>query len=97
MRHFLFTAPPVQHMVFRPQHSFVTDADGELLTDQLGRVEEMQASYDAICERIGIPPTSLGRVNSSGHGDYRSYYDEELIAGVKRIYSRDFELFGYEF
>ena len=97
MRHFLFTAPPTHHMVFRPQHSFMTDADGKLLTDEIGRVEEMQPSYDAICTRIGIPSTPLGRVNSSRHEDYRSYYDDQLIDGVKRIYGRDLELFGYEF
>lgn len=97
MRHFLFTAPPMHHMVFRPQHSFLTDAEGKLLTDELGRVEEMQASYDAICERIGIPSTPLGRANRSRHADYRTYYDEQLIGGVKRIYRHDLELFGYEF
>jgi hypothetical protein len=97
MRHFLFTAPPTQHMVFRPQHSFLTDANGKLLTDELGRVEDMQKSYDAICARIGIPSMALGRANSSRHADYRSYYDEQLIDGVKRIYGRDLDLFGYEF
>lgn len=97
MRYFLFTAPPMQHMVFRPQHSFVTDADGQLLTDQLGRVEDMQASYDSICARIGIPSSPLGHANGSQHADYRSYYDEQLIEGVRRIYGRDLELFGYDF
>ncbi len=97
MRHFLFTAPPVNHMVFRPQHSFITNADGHLLADEIGRVEDMQATYDAICARIGMASTPLGRANSSRHANYRTYYDEQLIGGVKRIYSRDLELFGYDF
>ncbi len=97
MRHFLFTAPPHHHVVFRPQHSFVTAPDGTLLADQLGRVEDMQGSYDAICARIGIPSVSLGRANSSEHREYRSYYDQTLIDGVARLYARDIELFGYEF
>lgn len=97
MRHFLFTAPPHHHMNFRPQHSFIADAEGRLLTDALGRVEEMQASYDAICARIGIASTTLGRANVSRHADYRSYYDQQLIDGVARRYARDLELFGYEF
>ena len=84
MRHFLFTAPPLNHMVFKPQHSFLTGPDGALQADMLGRVEEMQASYDAICERIGIPSTQLGRVNTSRHGDYRDYYDQQLVDGVRR-------------
>lgn len=97
MRHFLFVAPPLDHMVFQPQHSFLVGKDGELLADGVGRVEQMQESFDAICARIGIPSAPLGQVNRSRHGDYRDYYDPQLIDGVARIYARDLELFGYTF
>jgi hypothetical protein len=97
MRHFLFTEPPLQHMLFRPQHSFLIGADGELLTDALGRVEDMQGSFDAISERIGLPHVALERTNASQHGDYRDYYDQQLIDGVASLYGRDLELFGYQF
>ncbi|QSX74991.1 sulfotransferase family 2 domain-containing protein [Lysobacter arenosi] len=97
MRYILFQARPDQHILFQPQHTFVTGADGKLLADQIGRVEEMQASYDAICERIGIPSAQLGQVNSSRRGSYRDYYDQALIDGVAEYYRRDLELFGYEF
>ncbi len=97
MRYILFQARPDQHILFQPQHTFVTDADGKLLADEIGRVEEMQASYDAICERIGIPSAQLGQVNSSRRGSYRDYYDQALIDGVAAYYRRDLELFGYEF
>ncbi len=97
MRHFLFVAPPHNHMVFQPQHSFLVGADGRLQADMLGRVEDMQASYDAICERIGIASVPLDRANSSSRGAYRDYYDQELIDGVAKLYTRDIELFGYDF
>ena len=97
MRHFLFVAPPHHHMVFRPQHSFLVDPAGNLQADMLGKVEEMQASYDAICGRLGIATTALGRENSSRRGDYRDYYDQELIDGVAALYARDLDLFGYDF
>lgn len=97
MRYILFQARPLQHVLFQPQHTFVTDAQGRLLADRIGRVEDMQASYDAICERIGIPTASLGQVNSSRRGSYRDYYDPALIDGVADFYQRDLELFGYEF
>jgi hypothetical protein len=51
MRQVLFDAPPVDHILFQPQHTFLVDADGALLADEIGRVEQMQASYDAICAR----------------------------------------------
>ncbi|HEY1141519.1 MAG TPA: sulfotransferase family 2 domain-containing protein [Lysobacter sp.] len=97
MRHLLFTVRPLHHVLFQPQHGFITGEDGELLTDYVGRVEEMQASYDAICARIGIPSQALEQVNSSRRGSYRDYYDQPLIDGVRELYGRDIELFGYEF
>lgn len=97
MRHLLFTAPPTQHILFQPQHIFVTSEDGALLTDTIGRVEQMQESYDLVCRCIGIESTPLARSNASKRGDYRDYYDEQLKSGVERLYARDLELFGYRF
>ncbi|WP_293704602.1 sulfotransferase family 2 domain-containing protein [Sphingopyxis sp. UBA6723] len=97
MRHFLFTAPPLQHVIFRPQHLFLTDMDGRLLADRLGKVETMQADYDGICAQIGIATSPLDHANRSRRGDYRDYYDQELIDGVAKIYARDLELFGYDY
>jgi hypothetical protein len=96
MRH-MIENPPWQHVLFQPQHSFVTAADGRLLTDSVGRVEEMQKSYDEIAARIGIPTAVLERVNPSNRRNYRDYYDEALVEGVVQLYSRDLELFDYEF
>ncbi|HZF46912.1 MAG TPA: sulfotransferase family 2 domain-containing protein [Sphingomonadaceae bacterium] len=98
MYHFLFREPPEQHILFQPQASLLVGEDGKtLLTDQVGRVEDMQSSYDAICARIGIPSRPLDRVNGSSHADYRRYYDNALIDGVAARYGLDLELFGYGF
>ena len=96
MRRFLAN-PPHRHILFQPQYSFVADESGKILADYVGRVEEMQASYDEIAERIGIPTTALERVNTSKRRDYREYFDQPLIDGVAKLYARDLELFGYEF
>lgn len=98
MRHFLFEQPPEQHILFQPQASLLVAEDGAtLLTDAIGRVEDMQGSYDAICGRIGIASRPLDRVNSTRRGDYRRYYDPPLIDAVAARYARDLELFGYTF
>lgn len=96
MRYFL-SNPPWDHILFRPQHEFVADQDGNLLTDYIGRVEQMQQSYDEIAKRIDIPAAKLDVVNSSRRSDYRQYYDQALIDGVAKLYARDLELFGYQF
>jgi hypothetical protein len=98
MRHLLFRAPPEQHILFQPQYSVLVEEDGKsLLADEIGHVEDMQGSYDAICERIGIRSRPLDRVNGSRHGDYRRYYDQALIDGVAARYAEDLNLFGYTF
>lgn len=97
MHHVLFVEPPEQHILFQPQHTVLADPEGRLLTDMVGRVEEMQASYDAICARIGIPSRVLEQVNGSKRGDWRQYYTPQLRDGVAARYGRDLELFGYDF
>jgi hypothetical protein len=96
MRYFIAN-PPMDHILFRPQHELVTDEKGELLTDYVGRVEQMQESYDAVAAKIGIPTAVLDKVNASKRLDYRQYYDQALIDGVAKLYARDLELFGYKF
>lgn len=97
MRDFIGKDMPNDHLLFFPQHVFLTDDNGALLTDEIGRVEQMQVSYDAICNKIGIPTAPLERVNSSRREDYRSYYDQYLIDAVSDFYRKDLELFGYAF
>ena len=88
---------PVDHILYQPQHLLLTDAQGNLDVDIVGRNETMQASYDAICARIGIPGSALERVNGSTHRPWREYYDRELRDLVAAEYARDLELFDYSF
>lgn len=98
MHHFLFRDPPERHILFQPQASLLVSEDGQtLLTDSIGRVEDMQGSYDSLCARIGIPSRPLDRVNGTKRDDYRRYYDQALIDGVAARYAQDIDLFGYSF
>lgn len=97
MRQILAAPGPRKHILFQPQCSFITDSDGNLLTDYVGRVEQMQASFDEVCDRIGVARSTLEKANESKRGDYRQYYDPQLVEGVAKLYARDLELFGYEY
>lgn len=97
MRKILFELRPTDHVHFQTQASLLARDDGQLDVDYVGRVEQMQADYDAVCARIGIPSRALDKVNSSKRGDYRQYYDQALIDGVAELYRRDLDLFGYSF
>ena len=97
MSHILTAPQPRAHILFQPQSKFITGADGKPLTDYIGRFEEMQASFDEICDRIGIPHTRLEKTNESSRSDYRQYYDERLKQGVAKLYAQDLDLLGYDF
>lgn len=97
MRRILREASPQQAPLFRAQHEFLVDAEGRLAMDQIGRTEEMQDAYAAICRRLELPAIALDRVNSSTHRDFREYYDAELVERVSDVYRRDLDLFGYRF
>lgn len=97
MRRILFELRPMDHVHFQPQWRMLVGEEGALEMDYVGRVETMQQDYEEICRCVGIPARRLDRVNSSRRGDYRAYYDEELVAGVTDLYRRDLELFDYRF
>lgn len=52
-----------RHVV--PQVDFLLDKDGQLLVDFVGRFENLQADFDTVCEKLGIPAERLSRRNSS--------------------------------
>lgn len=89
--------PPLDHLLFWPQSAFLVDQSGKLAMDLVGRNEDMQASYDRICAKIGLPKTELERANASQHRPYQEYYSDELRLWVSRLYKQDLERFGYQF
>lgn len=97
MKYVIRDLKPVQHLLFQPQYSFISDADRVLQMDVVGRNETMQASFDAICDQIGMAHVELGRVNSSVRRQYQEYYDRDLIGWVSDLYQHDLEMFNYRF
>ena len=86
----------LQRILVRPQHHLLTDDDGTLMMDYVGRYETLQESFDEICRHIGLAPSKLARKNASRHRSYECYYDATLKRAVAGYYRKDFELFGYD-
>lgn len=86
-----------KHILFTPQSDFVCNESGELMIDFAGKYEELQKSYDMVCEQTGIESTSLDTINTSKHKAYKEYYNEELIELVTKHYYKDFINFNYSF
>lgn len=86
-----------QRVLARPQFQQLTNSDGKLALDFIGRYEELQQSYDSICDRIGIPGIELGKKNTSQHSSFVEYYDDDLKQAVAEFYAEDLRLFSYAF
>jgi hypothetical protein len=49
-----------------PQYDFLHDEAGRQLVDFVGKYESLQADFDQVCARLGIPGTPLPHANRSG-------------------------------
>ncbi len=84
---------------------WLTDENGNVLVDFIGRHENIEEDYRKILqiieERSGMSTSRckpLSRRNTSNPGhDYRWYYNDESIELIRKYYKRDIEEFGYEY
>lgn len=81
---------------FLPQHHFICDSNGKVMVDFVGRMENMEADFAYVAERLGCN-RNLAKINAGDNSHYSSYYDEETREIVRRVYAKDIELFEYEF
>lgn len=85
--------------VMTPQTDYLVDFHGKVLTDFLGRFENLQEDFATICRRLGIPAPELPhkRKATDRERDYRKYYNDRTAALVAQHFKRDIELLGYSF
>ena len=84
-----------ERVLVKPQYLQLTDAQGSMAMDYVGRYEALQDSIDEICKRLQIESTPLKKRNASEHKQYREYYDDELISAVEAFYQEDLTRFNY--
>lgn len=82
--------------MFMPQSDWITDAEGNILVDYIGRFETLEGSFAAICQRLGVQAT-LPHLKKSDHRPYQDYYTTAARAIVERWFRKDIDLFGYGF
>jgi sulfotransferase famil protein len=83
---------------FRSQHTFVTNDEGRLAVDFVGRYERLAEDVRVVEQRIGLPPIELPRLQvARAPVSYAAFYTAETQRIVADRYERDLELFGYTF
>jgi len=79
------------------QINMLCDRQGNLLMDFVGKLENLESDWQTVCTRIGIPYQELQRKNATQHKHYQDYYDSESRQLVAHHWSREIELFDYNF
>ena len=90
------TPQPYPKGITKLQQQMITDADGKLLVDFVGRYETLEQDFEKIATLLNIQE-KLPHLNQSQHHDYKSYYNEYTQQLVAEHFKADIELFGYTF
>lgn len=78
----------------QPQTRWITDENGEIFLDYVGRFETIQQSFEIITAKLGIQ-TQLPKINTTQHKPYQEYYTPETAEIVYNYYLQDFKTLDY--
>ena len=82
---------------FDQQIKWISNEKGKVLTDFIGRFENLQEDFNTVCDKIEIPQHQLPHCNKTNHKHYTEYYDAELREIIANRFREDIEYFGYKF
>jgi hypothetical protein len=81
----------------QPQTAWLLDLRGNLAVDYVGRFEELEKSFDHICNRLHLPTVKLPHEIKGPGKDYRESFDEQSRRLVAEFFAPEIEIFGYTF
>lgn len=79
-----------------PQARYVTDEDGRIIVDKVGRFETLEDDFAEIVDTLGLEGVVVDHFNQSYHKPWTEEYDPETFAIVARYCELDCDLFGYD-
>lgn len=79
------------------QLSFITNAEGDIPMDFIGRFENLNQDFSVVCNELGIQNSQLPEILVSGNNHYSNYYDGETIDLVYKLYKKEIDYFEFEF
>jgi hypothetical protein len=84
------------HGWFDSQLKWLTNEEGKIIVDFVGKYEELMNDWKTICNSIGIS-VALPKLNSSNRVSYRSYYSESSRRIIESKFEKDMILYENDF
>ena len=81
---------------FKPQYTFVCDANKEVIVDFIGQYEDLNNDFETIRKKLKIDIKLPHTNRTKERKKYQNYYNKETTKIVDDIYKDDFLLFKYE-
>ena len=79
-------------------HDYLTDSNGTLAVDFVGKYETLDTDWKKFCWIIGLENLDLLKLNVSEERDnYRDHYNEQIIMLVSKKFKADLNFFGYTY
>jgi len=75
----------------------LTDQNGKVIVDHIGRFERLQQEFDLICDRLNIKKQVLPFSNKTEHRPYWTYYDKDCERIIAKLFDKDIAYFKYTF
>lgn len=89
--------PDGRKCILRNQLDYLTDGEGRLLVDYVGRFENLAGDFTEVTRQLRLPDTALEHRNRTAHAPYTAYYSDRTRAVIEQAYQRDIARFGYAF
>lgn len=82
----------------RLQKDFVTDKDGCLIVDFIGKFENLESDFNQVCNHLNISAKLLHLNKSKKIGKtYKNYYNNRCKNIIYENFNEDIDFFGYSF
>jgi len=90
-----------QYIKWRKEHielqSDFLEIRGKIVADWLGRFENLQADWEWVCNKIGLPHKKLPHLRKIKKLHYTEAYDSLTKNAVLEIHKKDIERWEYSF
>ena len=80
------------------QAEWLKNTRGRVNLNFIGKFENLQEDFDKLCDKIGKKRVKLleaKKLNKRPH--YSSFYDDESISIIERLYEDDIKRFNYKY